>query len=125
MLYRAADSIPSEVTLNVDPQYRMYQLLFKEENLLSWSPVGPSKQDLYDQEWYNPIKFMDPNEINLKMGYPPAYIVVKDPEPLALLNWIKDNFSNLEIIKDAPSDIIFEGKYNGSSMEPEVPENLS
>lgn len=107
--YRIANNLPSKIKSNTRMDlYRCYGLL-TPRNDFTWSPVAPSPEELAKQPWYNVLKYVDPNEINEKMGMPPYYAVIPVAENLH--DWVVKNFKVEKFYQDAVDDIIFEGEY--------------
>lgn len=109
--YRIAETASAAVIDSIQPGYTCFNIMVPlSENSLSWKPLEPNKDKLYKQKWFDPHVFMDPNEINKKMGIPPHYAVVKQFEG-GLKNWIEENFEIDNYEKDTFTDIVFNGTY--------------
>ena len=108
MELRAVNNLPDVVEMKIDFTKIGYQF-YASNNDGSWSPLGPKKSEITKQSWYKPYKFIDPNEINEKMGYPPSYIVLDRKE--SLIDWIQANYNVKKLIKESSRDIIFDGEF--------------
>ncbi len=109
--YRITDAVGLTVASGINPEYKAYQIMVPiSANSISWKPLKPSNAELNKQDWYSPWEFMDPNEVNTKMGLPPNYIVLNRKNE-KLLDWVKKNFKVKEIIKNSKNDIVFRGEW--------------
>lgn len=109
--YRIAETASTLVIDSIQPGYTCYNVMVQlSENSLSWTPLQPNKNELFKQEWHDQHVFMDPNEVNKRMGMPPYYAVIKQCQE-GLKAWIEENFEVENYEKDSFTDIVFDGEY--------------
>ena len=110
--YRVTNAVSPSVTDHIQPGYECYHIMTPMGNGISWKAVAPDKRELAEKDWYNQFKYMDPNEINEKMGMPPNYVVLKHgEEPLS--KWVRENFDIDSTSKESNNDVVFIGEWKG------------
>ena len=109
--YRLSNTLPSNIKSKIKKGY-IGLMLTKSDGGISWSTMKPKQEEMAKIEGYSPFTFIDPNEINEKLGHPPYYAIVKSIEEIE--DWIKERFNVEKITRLGRTDIVFEGDYSGT-----------
>lgn len=106
MRYRIVDAlVEDQIKQKIAPGYKIYKIL--KEASTGWLELRPTQIELRKQEWHNPNKFMDPNEMNKKMNLPPNYLV-EDTKKKDIMDKIKESFAGFKLLKNNFGDIMIE-----------------
>jgi len=109
--FKIINLLPAMVAANINPKYVGFSIM-QTDNNLSWFQVGPTQDELGKCSWYNGIKFIDPNEINRRTGYPPGYVIVdRDNVEKELLEFAEKNFTVEEWTCKGYNEYMFEGSF--------------
>lgn len=109
--YRLQNTLDSMVKSKIKKGFYGLQLV-KSDGGIVWDTMKPTSKDLKKLKEYNPFEFIDPNELNTKLGLPPYYVIFKegeDPE-----EWVRKNFDVETFVRLGRFDIIIEGEYRGT-----------
>lgn len=110
--YRFTTNCPTGAMKSPPPGVKVYVLLEQDpNNEVVWSPLRAKNET---------PSFVDPNQLNKEKGLPPYYELIPVGEDGK--EWVEKYFSEVRIVRDYPSDIIFEGRFKGYVSEQKAEE---